>query len=415
MVIQCDSCQAKFRIDDSKVGAKGVKVRCTKCKNVFVVKPDAPPPAEAGEAPGFGEEAAAPPTPEPTPEPTEDQGAGDFDIGGDADLGGAGEEAPPGGFDLGFGEDTEGTEETPPGEDLAPGFGEDSGLGGTDSEEVPAGMDFGFGEEAPEPPPTEETAAAPGEGEGEGEGPDFGEFDFGFGEEAPKGKGGGAEDQTIVFSIDDTAGAKTQDVAAAAAAEEQTLFAGMSSPDDVDTTVDEPAPVPTAVKSGGSKKSRIALLLVLVLAGVGYLVTSGQLKVGGLDKVSGLVGSLLGGTPDSTIELVMVKATYAENPNIGKVFAIDGRLQNVLEEPQLIRAVRAILYDSTGKRLAVRTISPGAIVSKNELSTLTKDELLKRFKASPAGAIPPRGSIPVMAVFTDVPRTTVTAAIEVTP
>ena len=407
MVIQCDSCQAKFRIDDSKVGEKGVKVRCTKCKNVFVVKPEVPPAAEAGEAPGFGEEAAPP----PTPEPAEDQGAGDFDIGaGDADLGGAGEEAAPGGFDLGFGEDTE---EAPKDEEPAPGFGEDSGLG-DGAEEEPGGMDFGFGEETPESAP-EETAAGPDKDSGEG--PDFGEFDFGFGEDSPKDKGGGAEDQTIVFSIDDTAGAKTQDVAAAAAAEEQTLFAGMSSADDVDTTVDEPppAPVATAVKSEGSSKSRIALLLVLVLAGVGYLASTGQLKVGGLDKVSGLVGTLLGTAPDSTIKLVMVKATYAENPNIGKVFAIDGRLQNVLEEPQLIRAVRGVLYDATGKLLAVRTISPGTIVSKDELSTLTKDELMRRFKVSPAGAIPPRGSIPVMAVFTDVPRTTVTAAIEVTP
>lgn len=38
MIIQCDKCHAKFKIDDSKVTPQGVKVRCKKCRNIFVVK-----------------------------------------------------------------------------------------------------------------------------------------------------------------------------------------------------------------------------------------------------------------------------------------------------------------------------------------------------------------------------------------
>ena len=38
MIIQCEQCQTKFRLDDSKVTDKGVKVRCAKCKHVFTVK-----------------------------------------------------------------------------------------------------------------------------------------------------------------------------------------------------------------------------------------------------------------------------------------------------------------------------------------------------------------------------------------
>ena len=37
MIIQCEKCQTRFRLDDSRVTDKGVKVRCTKCKNVFRV------------------------------------------------------------------------------------------------------------------------------------------------------------------------------------------------------------------------------------------------------------------------------------------------------------------------------------------------------------------------------------------
>lgn len=42
MIILCEQCQAKFKLDDSKVTAKGVKVRCTKCKHVFTVKLEQP-------------------------------------------------------------------------------------------------------------------------------------------------------------------------------------------------------------------------------------------------------------------------------------------------------------------------------------------------------------------------------------
>jgi predicted Zn finger-like uncharacterized protein len=59
MIIQCEKCQTKFRLDDSRVTDKGVKVRCTKCKHVFSVRKEEPEaaladfafPAAQGEAP----------------------------------------------------------------------------------------------------------------------------------------------------------------------------------------------------------------------------------------------------------------------------------------------------------------------------------------------------------------------------
>jgi predicted Zn finger-like uncharacterized protein len=45
MIIQCEKCQTRFRLDDSRVTDKGVKVRCTKCKHVFRVQKES---AEAG-------------------------------------------------------------------------------------------------------------------------------------------------------------------------------------------------------------------------------------------------------------------------------------------------------------------------------------------------------------------------------
>jgi predicted Zn finger-like uncharacterized protein len=41
MIITCASCLTKFSLDDSRISAEGVKVRCSRCKHVFYV---APPP-----------------------------------------------------------------------------------------------------------------------------------------------------------------------------------------------------------------------------------------------------------------------------------------------------------------------------------------------------------------------------------
>jgi len=38
MIIQCEQCRTKFRLDDSKVKANGVKVRCAKCRHIFTVR-----------------------------------------------------------------------------------------------------------------------------------------------------------------------------------------------------------------------------------------------------------------------------------------------------------------------------------------------------------------------------------------
>ena len=43
MVIECSSCQARFKLADDKIKETGTKVRCTKCHGVFVVFPESPP------------------------------------------------------------------------------------------------------------------------------------------------------------------------------------------------------------------------------------------------------------------------------------------------------------------------------------------------------------------------------------
>lgn len=60
MIAACPECAARYRIDDAKVPARGARIRCAKCSEIFrVAAPDEPSSAapagpEAGPAPGAG-------------------------------------------------------------------------------------------------------------------------------------------------------------------------------------------------------------------------------------------------------------------------------------------------------------------------------------------------------------------------
>src|SRR4030042_145971 len=61
MIVTCASCMTKFSLDESKIPAKGAKVRCSKCQHVFFVVPPTEPP------------------PEPPTEPKEEEPMEDFE------------------------------------------------------------------------------------------------------------------------------------------------------------------------------------------------------------------------------------------------------------------------------------------------------------------------------------------------
>ncbi|HYV65052.1 MAG TPA: zinc-ribbon domain-containing protein, partial [Myxococcales bacterium] len=83
MVVQCPSCQTRFRVADEKVGDRTVRVRCSSCKDVFPVKksggaeagieidlsldPPVPPAKKGGTGPA---KAASPPAGKAPPPPS---------------------------------------------------------------------------------------------------------------------------------------------------------------------------------------------------------------------------------------------------------------------------------------------------------------------------------------------------------
>lgn len=78
MIVSCEACQSRYKLDDSKVSGKGAKITCPKCKHVFIVRPPEPAAEDATMAfPRGAPLSADPPEPkDPTaalgdPEPTE--------------------------------------------------------------------------------------------------------------------------------------------------------------------------------------------------------------------------------------------------------------------------------------------------------------------------------------------------------
>ena len=51
MIIKCQACQARFRLDESKIKGKGARIRCRKCgESIIVMKSDIPPPQKSSPA-----------------------------------------------------------------------------------------------------------------------------------------------------------------------------------------------------------------------------------------------------------------------------------------------------------------------------------------------------------------------------
>jgi predicted Zn finger-like uncharacterized protein len=61
LIVSCESCKSRYKLDDSKVSGRGAKITCPKCKHVFVVYSNAP---EAAAPAATSPNLAAPPNPD---------------------------------------------------------------------------------------------------------------------------------------------------------------------------------------------------------------------------------------------------------------------------------------------------------------------------------------------------------------
>ncbi|MBI5588054.1 MAG: zinc-ribbon domain-containing protein [Deltaproteobacteria bacterium] len=477
MIIQCDKCGTKFRLDDSRVTGNGVRVRCTKCQNVFIVPP--PPPVEevgveevlAGvdrQTPEGLEKASRKPAPPPR------RFADDYNLrfdfgkpvankGADAEKGpektasapAAEEKKTPASFDeIDFSFSTDRSPEKPP-EVVMPGGGASAGK----SEETPEDSPLDRLADKPDDRPDEtrevpedwELGGAPHventPREGEKETPEkhpFSDLDFGHGEES--GKESEKAVSTGDWSIDtgDTGAEKgPEEKDGASLADTGGKVASFASAYGRDgkpaDTVEKPAgsedkPAGETLKfsqyfseemgKDGSDSSilgeveeseedsersdipeRAASSRALLVAAIVFLVGGAVIYFSGIiDTLANRLMPPARVAVLKTVEIETIKGYYAENRNFGKFFVIEATIKNISGTPQSVKALSGVLYNAKGERIANRSVAPGRVVSAEDLTNLSKEDLQKPFKDPSGGTLPPKGTVPVMIPFTEPPQ-----------
>src|SRR3990170_106790 len=448
MIITCEKCKTDYLLDDSRVTGNSVKVKCVKCHHIFIV-PALPRIEELEVHEILGTSAE---TPEETPSPAGAEKAGEEEPEEEEAMEtGRGmffepvekkDAAAPEG---GLGETPEEPAEEPHEEVVGkndeelqtPGVVrestyESSPLKDIDINEfITRELDTRFSEEKEdlekevseeetalvkeEPPPEKTVEKGPGAGESAGEAPRIKEekdsVDFEvdrFPDEGAPPAGPSAEN-VIPFSAPTQRPGSAQPPSgpADAAPWETGKTEGFSEPlpypfYDAEKEDLQPAEEDLREKiyvSGEKKTGLTGLALgIIVFIIIGAAVI---LFTGAAERLRSIVVAT---RTQQIVEVESVNGFYADNKNFGKLFVIEARIRNMTNEPQVIKGVRGVIFDTSGRRLDSIIVSPGRVVSTEEIKNLSREEILKIFQDASSGTLPPRATVPAMVLFTDMPN-----------
>lgn len=350
MIVQCEQCRTKFRLDDGKVSDRGVRVRCAKCRHVFTVrKPETSlQPAGIAEPAAMGTEM---PTVEDVWAPAQETAEATVQMASAAEPEAAVQDdlsAPAMAIDFGAaspGADAfeHGQPESAPG---AAGFGE---------------IDFG------ELPPSQQEADNLG---AFAVAPPVAEESFGLGD--------------IDFGADASAVADAQPVAEPAAiAEMQTPEAGATEGAPVpDISFDEPASKDEreAPPLSISSRRRQSPLLSILLTVLGLLVVG----------VAGFMGySHFSDSPDGfklfeksrvpveegRITVRKISATYLEQTAAGELLVISGEAVNNFTKTRAALQLKGIVFGGDGSELVSKVAYAGNTLTHEQLLTMPLDKI----------------------------------------
>lgn len=433
MIVQCQQCTTKFRLDDGRVTEAGVKVRCSKCRHVFVVRKETPE-----EEPFVDEPVAAPVVVAPSPEPEVEFPAAAVAPEA-ADFGFADVDEPPPGLTAGaedfhFGEPPEEEEAKPYFEVNYPPPREDefdfSDFELKIDEDKPVeaapvaddGFDFGdFAETEPQGkhdfdilPPREEEEFSLSTSAATSSAQDFVADDNFAAEASPKGEPLVAEDAPIDFGP--LAADESSDAAAERVAGGDTAAGEAGGRDEARTEeqFDELPPFVMSRRQGSSffplAVTALAVIFVLVMAGAGVFF----LKEGpeGFNRLGlGFIPKWFGAEPreEGRIALGKIEASFVKNAEAGEVFVIRGEALNEYKKARASIQVKGIVYGKNGAEVAQKTIYCGNSISNELISALPLSKIEttmnNQFGDSLSNlGVPPGKSIPFVIVIANVPR-----------
>lgn len=435
MLVTCENCNAKFKLDESLIKESGSKVRCSKCRHVFTAY--RPPSSEA----------------DLMSEP---------DL--DSDLSELSDESEEASLDFGLFDTEGGKDEELSLEDFGledePESGAKSGVSDDAvSEDEITAADLGFDDVAGEDVSDTSSADLPAEEEAEedlslddltleDEGMEAETAETTEGPEEEISLEGlsleedASEDETFAPSEDvreqdlsfdelsleeDSADEVSMEGDAQDASAEETEF---SISDDVpvasmedgeesaEPEIEEAPSVPPPPETAKRKTVGAPLLIVLILvlaAGGGYLgytlVKGGDINLPFLESLSGADTSDVIDPGNLRITLLedAIEGEFVENRSAGRVFVIKGKVKNDYPDMRNFIQVKGNLYLKNGKIARDQTVYAGNILSGTELQTLNKEQVSRklnnRFGENKSNFRVPRGKVlPFMLVFFDIPQ-----------
>lgn len=460
MIVQCDQCSTKFRLDDSKVTEAGVRVRCSKCKYIFVVKKET-----AADEPDFDtllqgfEESPDTRSAEPARQASPSDALESF---GDDE---AHEVVRDRGFSL---EDTSIGDEPPSPfdptafvrdeEPASPSFSPDEidfssvrlSVEREIAEEEPADapplqnddFDFGEFEQESEAAPAASEQAFSGAGdfgfvteiEGDEGASSFNPADFisdsplvpdePSAGSIPAHEEAGKEGQSFLFEDKEPSAAFSFPSAAGSdifGSSDDFLRdedASAATPE----TDEEPVPPaiaeepPFAVSRRQSSSvfpiaiTAVAVIFILAIAGAGvYFLKEGPqaFEKLGLGFMAGWFG--LEAKEEGKITLKNVEAFYLKNTEAGELFIIKGEALNEYKKPRASIQVKGIVYGKNNSELAQKTIYCGNVLTKEQLATLPVAKMEQimnnQFGDSLANlGVAPGKAIPFVIAIANVPK-----------
>lgn len=330
MVIQCPHCQARFKLPQNKMKPGGTKVRCTKCKIIFMVTPP-----QDGALP---EESSAGTTARTPGGESYSDFAEEFDKDFDnADFFSDGDE----GDEFLLGE--------------ASFEDEDSdffAVEDTDSDEqndLSCSDDSALSFLEPDSEPSSELSLAD-------------EF-LGGGGEVPEEAEQGAQEEPLEVGLT-LAEEEGQEIGESVSGlpEEEFFF------DETSSSAPLPAPRPPAERRKKSCRGWMWVLLLLIIAGGGYVYHARQQLTASLQKML-IDWQLIPVPPAEGKGLKPEKLTgyFINNQREGRLFIIQGQVLNEGAEPRASIVVKGSIYDSGGARLAEQKAFCGNPMGKEQL------------------------------------------------
>ncbi|MGA7828564.1 MAG: zinc-ribbon domain-containing protein [Geobacteraceae bacterium] len=422
MIIQCEKCKTRFKLDDSRVTDSGIRVRCSRCSHTFVVRRESPEDEPDFESilQGFGGS-------EPADEDEETNSLVDgFSEGKDIEE-----------------DDVSGDEEFEGDESLSDGSLTESGLvadslsaAGDDQAFESSSAEFEKGEvqECAEPEQTEKEETTFSEVLRKGVGlPHFQSspgFDSAANDLAAKsgevasGLESLFDDGHLQDTVNESGSSSDDDLidspAAATSAKEiekpvlsirERIWPMADSKDDESLDADlSPLSISSRRKGSPLLPILLGILSVLLLGGTGYYLVSthgGPLADILPESAKGMLG--LGKRPGGLVEIRSLDGAFLSNRDAGEIFVMKGDAFNVSSAPLRTIQVRGKIFGPNGEILLQQTVFCGNVLTGEQLamqpySSMVK-EMGKQFGATLANfEVQPGKGVPFVIVFKGVPK-----------